>query len=103
VGRPKLNIDPQLIENYARHGATNAEIAAMVGCSEATVRVRFCALLAKGRGERRHKLRERQYELALAGNATMLIWLGKNELKQSDNGSGGGDDDPEPQLDPKVG
>jgi hypothetical protein len=103
VGRKALNIDPKEVENYARLGATNVEIAAMVGCSEALIRGRFCEFVTKGRSERKFKLREKQYELALSGNATMLIWLGKNELKQSDNGGGSGDDDPEPQLDPKVG
>jgi hypothetical protein len=103
VARPKLEIDPQVVENYARHGATNAEIGAMVGCDERTVRRRFADFLAKGRSERRQKLREKQYDVALSGNVTMLIWLGKNELGQSDKAGGAADDDPEPELDPKVG
>jgi hypothetical protein len=29
-------------------------------------------------------LRKKQYEVAMAGNPTLLIWLGKNELGQTD-------------------
>lgn len=29
-------------------------------------------------------LRKKQYDVAMAGNVSMLIWLGKNELGQSD-------------------
>ena len=32
----------------------------------------------------RVNLRKKQYDVAMAGNVSMLIWLGKNELGQSD-------------------
>ena len=32
----------------------------------------------------RTNLRKKQYEVAMGGNVSMLIWLGKNELGQSD-------------------
>ena len=32
----------------------------------------------------RLNLRKKQYDVAMAGNVSMLIWLGKNELNQSD-------------------
>lgn len=32
----------------------------------------------------RINLRKKQYDVAMAGNVSMLIWLGKNELGQSD-------------------
>jgi len=32
----------------------------------------------------RINLRKKQYDVAMAGNVSMLIWLGKNELAQSD-------------------
>lgn len=38
--------------------------------------------LIRGRAERRLKLRQKQTEIALGGNVSMLIWLGKNELGQ---------------------
>ena len=33
----------------------------------------------------RTRLRTKQLEVAMSGNPTMLIWLGKNELGQQDN------------------
>jgi len=32
----------------------------------------------------RVNLRKKQYDIAMTGNVSMLIWLGKNELNQSD-------------------
>jgi hypothetical protein len=32
----------------------------------------------------RVNIRKKQYDVAMAGNVSMLIWLGKNELGQSD-------------------
>lgn len=32
----------------------------------------------------RVNIRKKQYDIAMAGNVSMLIWLGKNELGQSD-------------------
>jgi len=32
----------------------------------------------------RVNLRKKQYDVAMAGNVSMLIWLGKNELNQTD-------------------
>jgi hypothetical protein len=32
----------------------------------------------------RINLRKKQYDVAMAGNVSMLIWLGKNELGQTD-------------------
>jgi hypothetical protein len=45
---------------------------------------RFAAEIAKGRAEGRTSLRRKQWELAMGGNATMLIFLGKNMLGQTD-------------------
>ena len=41
----------------------------------------------KKRGLERGKatLRRKQFELAMKGNCTMLIWLGRNYLNQSEN------------------
>ena len=36
------------------------------------------------KGAMRTNLRKKQYDVAMAGNVSMLIWLGKNELGQSD-------------------
>ena len=48
------------------------------------MRRHFKAELTKGRESLKHSLRRAQIKVALGGNATMLIWLGKNLLGQSD-------------------
>lgn len=82
--RPLLDLDENVIANYAKLGASNREIADMMGCDESTIRNRFPALLDKSRSQRKIKLREMQWKLAEKGNLGMLIWLGKNELNQSE-------------------
>lgn len=44
----------------------------------------FSAYKDKKKEAMRVNLKRKQYDVAMAGNVTMLIWLGKNELGQSD-------------------
>ena len=83
-GRPKLEIDEDLVYKLAVIHCTPKEIASIVGCSQDTIRGRFSDILAKGRAEGKQRLRRKQIEVAMQGNATMLVWLGKNILGQSD-------------------
>jgi hypothetical protein len=83
-GRPKLEIDGDLVEKLAGIGCPNKEIAAIVGCSVDTLDRNFAEVIAKGRENGKTRLRKKQIEVALAGNVTMLIFLGKNMLGQSD-------------------
>jgi precorrin-4 methylase len=84
VGRPKKDIDTRVVAGMASVGATNVEIADFVGCDEGTIRVRFSDVLTKARAGLRTRLRRKQLDVALKGNATMLIWLGKQMLQQCD-------------------
>jgi hypothetical protein len=84
VGRDKKIIDPLDIEKLAAISCTDRDIADFVGINEDTLRYNFKDNLLKGRAEVRINLRRAQIDLALNGNATMLIWLGKNILGQSD-------------------
>ena len=47
--------------------------------------------LLKGRGGRRLSLKRAQWKSAMGGNVAMLIWLGKQDLGQSDKGTDGED------------
>lgn len=84
IGRPKIEIDAKEVEKLASFGCPNVEIATLLGCSENTIRRRFGEETAKGRASLKKSLRRKQVEVALSGNATMLIWTGKNLLDQSD-------------------
>lgn len=83
-GRPKIEIDPKRVQDYASLGAKNNEIATMLECSTDTLERRFAAELAKGRASLKFSLRRWQLENAKNGNATMQIWLGKQYLEQTD-------------------
>jgi hypothetical protein len=66
-------------------GCTDSEIARWFGIEESTLKYNFSEIIAKGREQLKQSLRQAQIRLAMSGNATMLIWLGKNILGQSDN------------------
>ena len=84
MGRPKKEIDPKTVEAMAFVGAPNTDIAAWFGVTEGLIRKRFSEILAKSRSGRRTKLRELQWEAAKKGSNAMLIWLGKQDLGQTD-------------------
>lgn len=84
MGRKPIDINPEQVTRLAAIGCTNEEIASVVGCSHDTLVRRFKEVLAEGRLQGKASLRRKQFELALAGNTTMLIWLGKQVLGQSD-------------------
>lgn len=83
-GRPQLEIDPALVERLASIHCPTVEIAAAVGCSVDTLDRRFADVIAKGRENGKTRLRKKQLEVALAGNVSMLIWLGKQMLGQAE-------------------
>lgn len=73
-------------------GANCLDASEILGVSEDTIQrnirskfnVTFAEYREKKMTECRQKLRQKQYEVALAGNVTMLIWLGKQMLGQTD-------------------
>jgi len=82
--RVKLEIDAKKVEVLASYGCTNTEIAAFFECNETTIRKRFSEYLTKGRESGKIRLRKKQFEVAMSGNVSMLIWLGKQVLGQTD-------------------
>jgi hypothetical protein len=85
TGRPRKLIDPDQVRNLAQIGCTELEMTTVLKCSERTLRRRFGRLIKEGRERMKVSLRRRQYEVAMRGNATMLIWLGKQYLGQRDH------------------
>lgn len=84
MARPQKPIDAEQVELLASIHCTNEEIAIALGCSPDTLTRRFADALKKGKAEGKASLRRKQWELAQAGNPTMLIWLGKQLLEQKD-------------------
>lgn len=84
MARPKKKIDEELLFKLASINCSHAEMAAVLDCSSDTLERRYAAVIEKGRQQGRMSLKRKQYEMAMAGNVTMLIWLGKQNLGQRD-------------------
>jgi len=89
-GRPLIPIDWPMVDEMLRHQCTGVEVAARLGMHPET----FYNRIEKERGigfteyaqEKRSQgvtlLREKQLEVAMSGDKTMLIWLGKQYVNQ---------------------
>ena len=84
MARPRKPIDGEKVKQLASLGLCYAEIAAVLECSHDTLERRYRDVIAAGHEKRNASLRRKQYEVAIIGNPTMLIWLGKQFLGQSD-------------------
>ena len=85
-GRPKTQFSVQQIkkaEDAAFVGCKNNTIAGLLGVRVEVFDKNFCKRLAKRRQERHYELRKIQMSLAKT-NVAMAIFLGKNELGQTD-------------------
>ena len=87
VGRGKTQrvVPPDEVYKLAEMGCTDREIAEWFMIKEDTLRYNFAEYLTKGRAGMKRRLRAVQLTTALAGNATLLIWLGKQYLGQTDS------------------
>ena len=78
-------IEPELLYKLALMGANNNELADFFGVSEAQIRYYFTCFLQKARSSLKLKLRRAQLKVAIEDyNPTMLIFLGKVMLAQSE-------------------
>ena len=82
--RPPIDIPEEDVLNLAEIGCTNVEIAGFFKVDESTIRKRFPEILTKGRESGKIRLRKKQFSVAMKGNVSMLIWLGKQILGQKD-------------------
>ena len=85
-GRPKKEIDYNIVEKLAHIQCTQAEIAEILEISTRTLQKdkEFLRLYKKGIESGKSSLRRLQWKGAEAGNNSMLIWLGKQYLGQRD-------------------
>jgi hypothetical protein len=84
VGRDKKVVIPEEVEKLAKLWCTDKEIAEWFGIDANTLKYNFSDIIQKGRIETKQALRRAQLKNALSGNTTMLIFLGKAILGQSD-------------------
>ena len=91
-GRKRKNIDWIKIDRMCKILCTHEEIASILGTSTSRLEERciqehgigFSEYYDRRANGGKMSLRRRQFSAALAGNSTMLIWLGKQCLAQSD-------------------
>lgn len=86
TGRPKKELDYNLIENLAEIFCTHEEIASVleVNVKTLTSREEFLEAYKRGFDKGKKSLRRWQCDCAKKGNSAMLIWLGKQYLGQSE-------------------
>ena len=92
AGRPRIQFDLKRVYDMGYFRATHETMASLLECSADTIERQlrdpeseFAVAYKKGQSELRSKLSEAQIRVALEGNVTMLIWLGKQYLGQRDN------------------
>lgn len=91
IGRPPIQLDPKQGYTCGYFRATHETMAELFGVNVDTVRKAmrdendpFSQAYKKGFSTMKMKLSEAQIHAALNGNASLLIWLGKQYLGQSD-------------------
>lgn len=92
AGRPIIEIDWKVFEKLCGLQCTQEEIASYFECSVDTIdrackknyNKYFAEIFRDKRRRGKISLRRTQYQLALDGDKTMLIWLGKQYLGQTE-------------------
>ena len=92
-GAPKKVLNAGMIQIMAMKGLTQEDIADVLGCSADTIYRNYAGAFAIGRQKCMSSLRRKQFEMAMKGDRTMLVWLGKNLLGQKDRHELTGKDD----------
>ncbi len=87
MGRPKINIDMDMVEKLASEGCTVTEIAAHLGVHQSTLyrRKKFKETYERGLEKCKLSVRRALYKKAMTGDTKALIFLAKNLLSMSDN------------------
>lgn len=110
-GRPKKEIDWDLFEKLCAIHCTLIEISDILGVSHDTLerackkrfRKGFAYVSRQKAAKGKMSLRRKQYSMAMDGNVTLLIWLGKQWLGQKDKHEfSDADDDSDPKDDLKY-
>lgn len=91
-GRPKASINWKKVDNYLKAGCIGTGIADILGIAPITLyracesehKVNFDAYAQQKREVGDNLLHAKQFEVALRGDKTMLVWLGKQRLGQKD-------------------
>ena len=84
IGRPKKELDEEVIARLSQIGCTQEEIGSVIGISARTLQRRYADLVYENKNKGKASLRKKMWERALKGDPKMLIWLSKNYLNMVD-------------------
>ena len=86
IGRPKKELDKDVIAKLSQIGCTQEEIGSVVGISARTLQRRYADLVAENKNIGKASLRKKLWSKAMRGqgNDKLLIWLSKQELNMRD-------------------
>lgn len=92
MGRKKLPIDWDVVDKCLMTGSSGIQTAAFLGINQDTLydrcfaekKISFSAYSLEQRQKGNSLLLGKQFQVAMGGNTTMLVWLGKQRLKQTD-------------------
>tara|TARA_R100001463_G_scaffold37163_1_gene79881 strand:+ start:104 stop:484 length:381 start_codon:yes stop_codon:yes gene_type:complete len=86
IGRPKKEIDSDVIAKLSQIGCTQEEIGSVVGISARQLQRRYADLVAENKNIGKASLRKKLWSKAMRGqgNDKLLIWLSKQELGMQD-------------------
>ena len=92
MARPKVNIDWERVNELLEADCEGTEIAAYLGIVPNTLyrrceedhKISFSKYLQEKKAKGNSLLKEKQFNTAMSGDRTMLIWLGKQRLGQSE-------------------
>jgi len=92
TGRPLFDVNWDQVDELCAIQCTGEEIAGVLGCDYDTLatackrekHLAFSDYFKQKASNGKMSLRRTQYTTAMEGNPTMLVWLGKNWLGQTD-------------------
>ena len=84
VGRPKKDIDLDILGNLASIGCTQEEIGGVMGISARTLQRNYAEIIEVNKNKGKASLRKKMWQTALRGNPNMQIFLSKNVLGMKD-------------------
>ena len=80
----KSRVDREKVEMLSSFGCTIMEIAKFFIVDESVIRKDYVEEVRRGKEQMKLRLRQLQWKFAEQGNTSLLIFLGKNYLNQTD-------------------
>ncbi len=85
VGRPKAEVDVEILKNLASIGCPTYEIASVMNVSARTLNRNYAEIIDQFREKGKASLRKKMWDKAVKkDNTNMQIWLSKNYLGMKD-------------------